>query len=247
MASISETGYAKNTANFDQLVSSAVGYGATFNPAKATLKVAALQTLSKSAKSAVSAVNAAEAAEKNAQKARLVAFNALKPLATRVLNALIASGSTPEIDESAKAIVRAIRGTRVSAKATEDEKKAAAAEGKTIKEISSSRQSYDIMLDNFDKLIKLLSGIVEYAPNETELKVATLTTLYSDLKAKNAAVVTAITATSNARIARSGIMDKEITGLTDVALDVKAYIKSVYGASSLQYKQVAKLKFRKLS
>lgn len=54
-------------------------------------------------------------------------------------------------------------------------------------------------LDNLDKLIKLLATIPAYAPNEVDLKVATLTTLYNDLKAKNQACVTAYTQLSSAR------------------------------------------------
>jgi hypothetical protein len=44
MASTSETGHAKNVANFETLISFCAGYGATYNPSKANLKVPALQT-----------------------------------------------------------------------------------------------------------------------------------------------------------------------------------------------------------
>ena len=50
--------------------------------------------------------------------------------------------------------------------------------------------SYDNRLDNFDKLIKLLATVTEYAPNEPELAVAGLTTLYNDLSSKNHQVIT---------------------------------------------------------
>ena len=45
------------------------------------------------------------------------------------------------------------------------------------------------------------------------------------------------------RISRNNLLYKENTGLYDVALDVKNYIKSVFGATSPQYKQVSKIKF----
>ena len=35
----------------------------------------------------------------------------------------------------------------------------------------------------------------------------------------------------------------ENTGLVDVALDSKTYIKSIFGATSPQYKQISKLRF----
>jgi hypothetical protein len=104
--------------------------------------------------------------------------------------------------------------------------------------------SYDSRLDNFDKLIKLLTSVTLYAPNEADLKVTALTTLYNDLKAKNTAVVAATTPLSNARISRNDILYKANTGLVDIALDTKTYIKSLYGATSPQYKQVSKLEFK---
>ena len=104
--------------------------------------------------------------------------------------------------------------------------------------------SYDNRLDNLDKLIKLLASVALYTPNEAELKVTALTALYNDLKAKNAAVVAAITPLSNARISRNDILYKPNTGLVDIALDTKTYIKSLFGATSSQYKQVSKLEFK---
>lgn len=106
--------------------------------------------------------------------------------------------------------------------------------------------SYDSRLDSFDKLIKQLASIKEYAPNEPELKIASLTTLYNDLNAKNSAVVTSQVTLSNARIARNDVMYKPNTGLVDVALDSKSYIKSAFGPTSPQYKQISKLEFKSI-
>ena len=92
----------------------------------------------------------------------------------------------------------------------------------------------------------LLNSIPEYNPNEEELKISTLTALYEDLKAKNTAVVETTTPLSNARIARNDIMYKPLLGLVDISFDTKVYIKSLFGASSPQYKQVSKLEFKSL-
>ena len=244
MASTVETGHAKNVANFDELIAFIAGYGTAYNPTKATLKLTALQALSTSAKNSINAVNAALPAYSNAVSAREAAFEPLSKLITRVNNALKATDTTQQVDESAKTLVRKIQGARASDKATEAEKSTAQAEGKEIKEISSSQMSYDNRLDNFDKLIKLLASVALYAPNEADLKVATLTTLYNDLKTKNTAVITASTPLSNARIARNAILYNPNTGLVDIALAAKTYIKSLYGATSPQYKQVSKLEFK---
>lgn len=244
MASTTETGHAKNVSNFDELISFATGYGATFNPSKALIKLPALQAQSTASKSTVSAVNAALSAYSNAVSAREVAFEPLSKLSTRILNALKATDTSTQVDESAETIIRKIQGKRATAKKTEEEKQALATEGKSTKEISTSQMSYDSRLDSFDKLIKLLTSVPLYAPNEADLKVTALTTLYADLKAKNAAVVNTNTALSNARIARNDIMYKANTGLVDIALDTKSYIKSIFGVTSPQYKQVSKLEFK---
>jgi hypothetical protein len=103
--------------------------------------------------------------------------------------------------------------------------------------------SFDSRIENMDKLIQLLTAQAAYAPNETDLKVAGLTTLLGNMKTTNTAVVNAYTPLSNARVSRNTILYDATTGLVKIAGDVKAYIKSVFGGTSAQYKQVSKLKF----
>lgn len=243
MASTSETGHAKNVANFEKLIAETSAFGENFNPSKATLKLTALNTQLATAKAAIAAVNSAEPAYKNAVSARDAAFAPLGKLITRINNALKASDTTVQEDESALTLVRKLQGRRATAKKTEDERKALAAEGKEVVEISSSQMSFDSRLDNFDKLIKLLSSIQAYAPNEADLKVEALTALYNDLKAKNMAVINAETPLSTARIARNEVLYKQNTGIVDITVDVKNYVKSVFGATSPQYKLISNLKF----
>ena len=243
MASTSETGHAKNVANFEKLVTDVTGLGATYNPSKANLKLAALNIQLTTAKAAIAAVNSAEPAYKNAVSARDASFSPLSKLVTRINNAIKASDTTQQVDDSAMTLVRKLQGRRATAKLTEEEKKAAAEKGKEVVEISSSQMSFDSRLDNFDKLIKLLTSVTAYAPNEADLKVTALTTVYNDLKAKNTAVTTAETPLTNARIARNDALYKSLTGMVDISVDVKSYIKSIYGATSPQYKAVSGLKF----
>ena len=244
MASTSETGHAKNAANFDDLISYVTGYGTDYNPSKAAIKLAALQSLSTKAKTAISEVHAAFSANINAKAAREVAFEPLKRLVTRVMSALKATDTTIQVDDNARTLVRKIRGTRAKPKKTEEEKTALAAEGKEVKEISVSQLSYDSRLDNFDKLVKLLASIDLYIPNEADLTVSALEALFSDLTAKNTAVIEATTHLSNSRISRDVIFYKADTGMVDSALAVKNYVKSLYGGTSPHYKQVSKLKFK---
>lgn len=115
----------------------------------------------------------------------------------------------------------------------------------TAKTISVSQQSFDSLIENFAKLIELVSSEPSYTPNETELQVSTLTTTLGDLKAKNTEVVNSYTNYSNARITRDSILYATNNGLVDTALEVKKYVKSVFGATSPQFKQVSGLEFKK--
>jgi hypothetical protein len=244
MSKTSETGHAKNLATFDELVSFVAAYGTAYNPSKTSLSFASLQALSAEARTALVNLNASVPAYTNAIAAREVAFEPLSKLITRVINALKATDTSQQVDENARTLVRKIQGTRATPKMTEEEKAALQAEGNETKEISTSQMSFDNRLENFHRLIKLLSSIPEYVPNEEDLSVNGLTDLYNDLMSKNAAVVNASTGLSNARIVRNNLLYKLNTGLVDTSIAVKAYVKSLFGASSPQYKQVSGLVFK---
>ncbi len=154
-----------------------------------------------------------------------------------------ASDTTTQVDESALTLVRKLQGRRATPKMTEEEKKVAAEAGNEVTEISSSQMSFDSRIDNMDKLIKLLTSVTAYAPNEADLKVTSLTTLLTDLKAKNTAVITAEAPLVNARIARNDVLYKAGTGVVDTSVDVKTYVKSIFGATSPQFKTISGLKF----
>jgi hypothetical protein len=123
------------------------------------------------------------------------------------------------------------------------EKKAAITEGKPIVEKSTSQMSIDSRLSNFEKYITLLSSIAAYVPNEEELKITTLKALNDNLIAKNNAANLAAANVKNYRNLRNKIMYTPNTGLVDVTVDIKNYIKSVFGVSSPEYKAISGLKF----
>ena len=243
MTNTSETGHAKNVTNLESLITSIIALETSYNPSRDSIKLPALQSLLTASTESLNAVNIAQAAYSNAVAARKVAFEPFSKLITRVMNSLKASGASTQVVQSARTIVRKLQGRRASAKITEEEKKALEAEGKEVNQISASQMSFDNRIENFDRLIMLLSSIPLYNPNEAELKVETLKALHNQLKEKNTEVILPIVQLSNSRIARNKILYSENTGLVDVALDSKTYIKSIFGATSPQYKQISKLRF----
>ena len=88
MPSISETGHIKNVANFEDLISLCNGYGATYNPSKDALTIAKLKDLQTNAKASLQQAKTNKTSFDNSTNARQLAFKGLKPLATKVVNAL---------------------------------------------------------------------------------------------------------------------------------------------------------------
>lgn len=243
MAKTSETGHAKNVANFGTLITVVKGFKTAYNPSKQSITLAALNALKTTADTAMSNVNTAQGAYSTAIAAREVAFEPLSKLSTRILNALRATDASKAVIKSAESLVRKLQGKRATPKKTAEELAALETEGAVVKQVSSSQMSFDNRIDNFDRLIQLLITITEYAPNETELKTATLTSFLQSLQTTNATAIDAETNLDNARIDRNEVLYLPSAGLVDVASAVKLYVKSLFGATSAQYKLLSGLRF----
>lgn len=241
MASTSEVGHAKNVANFQDLIAFVTGYGATYNPSKNSLQLPQLQALYTQASTNLDGVVTQNTNYNNAVNERIEAFSDLRPLSTRLVNALEATDATQERIDDAKGFNRKIQGQRASKKATPIDPNQP-----VPNTISSSQQSYDQLIQHFEGLISVLNSEPTYTPNETELQVATLQTKQQDLEAKNGQVSQAYAQVSNARIARNNVLYNDDDGLVTTAADVKKYVKSIYGASSPEFSQVSGIKFKKV-
>lgn len=234
MSSISETGHAKNVANFISLKSICVSKGSEYKHPNPNCSCKAMETKITESQKAVEKVNTLEQSVSLVVKARSTAFTSLNSIVRRAFEMLKASGTPATTAEAARALKNRITGANTKKKSTSSERSA-----------SNSQMSYDMRLDNFDKFIKLLQAAPEYNPTVKDLSVDALTDLHNTLLDKNSEVVNAIIPLNQARIARDGIMYAEVTGIIDVANSVKAYIKALYGKDSPEVKQITALKFRK--
>ena len=240
-SSVSEVGHAKNVANFADIISYCTAYGSTYNPSKAALQLTALNTLLTSAQTELANVTTAKNAFDTVTGDRQLTFEPLKPLATKVFNYLSVTDAISEIIADAKTINNKLQGKRTGTTAenppTEGEN-----QNNTV---SVSRQSYDMLTENFASFVDLVSSVPSYTPNETELTTASLTAYLGELQTANTNVINAEVAYSNARISRNSVLYSENTGLVDIASDVKKYVKAIFGATSPQYKQISGIKFTK--
>jgi len=248
MPSHSETGHAKNVANFEDLISFCKSYGNNYNPAREALKITSLQALRASALASLQGVKSAKAAFDSATNTRVTTFKNLRTLSSRVVNALAASGSNGLIVSDARTIIRKIYGKRAGTVATPEVPAVPATPAEpTPKSISVSQQSYDSLIDHFTKLVELVSIETTYEPNEADLSVAGLGTLLTQMQTANTDVINNYTSWSNSRIQRDDVLYNPVKGILHTALSVKLYVKSLYGPSSPQYKQVSGIRFSDLT
>lgn len=244
MTSTSETGHAKNIDNADYLNVIIAAFGARYNPGNPAIAATALKEKAIAARKAVNDVSLAQGYYFQAAAAREAAFKELLPISTSIVNTLRASTTSERIDANATTIIRKIRGSR--AKPLPEPKPAAEGEvAVKVETVSVSHKSYDSLVDSFDELGNLLSTTPEYAPNEPELKLDAVKAFATELRAKNNAVNAALATLDAARNTRNRELYEPDNGLVDSALTAKTYIKAIFGQTSPEYKQVAKIEFQK--
>jgi multidrug resistance efflux pump len=237
MPSNSETGHAKNVANFEDLITRVESLGTAYNPTKAGLQLASLKV--KHAEAAASLQNLATALPlyQQAVDARQKAFEPLNKLITRALNMFKASVSNPAEVESATALADKIRGFKAP--------KPLAKEGEEpVKTVSTSQQSFDMLIANFLLFVEVLAANAAYNPNEEELKITSLQALYAELNTKSQAVTQAQAQVDAARSSRNAQLYSPGNGLVDIGSGVKTYVKAAFTPESSNYKPILSLEFR---
>ena len=239
-SAVSESGHAKNVANFEQLIAFCISYNTAYNPIKNSLSVAELQNLHQAALSKLNKVKIQKTTFDNATNERRNTFAGLKPLATKIVNAFTVSGVDALAVQDAKSVNKKLQGT--SNKKVETTTTPSIPTSKTI---STSQQSYDRLIDHFANLIQVLEQNPIYSPNETELKLASLQSNLVDLQSKNTNLINSYTQYSNAMIDRNQVLYNPLSGLVQTAQEVKQYVKSVFGATSPQFKKISSIEFTK--
>jgi len=246
MASKNEAGYAKIVANMGILVASCAANADRYKPSNKNLEIVALETLHTTCDKAVTAVNTVFPAWATAVGARDIVFSPVSKFVTRVYGAVVSCGTTKQMIANFVTIKRKLQGTRASAKITVEEKAAAKAAGVEKKDGSVSQRSFDQVVNNFDAMVKLLGAIPEYTPNEDDLKITALQTTFANLVKTNKAVIDASNPLYKARTVRNEALYAKDTGLVDICLATKAYIKSVDGSKGRWFKQISGLKFARI-
>lgn len=232
MSSTSEVGHAKNVANLQKLTEQVTVY-TLYNPPVDSLKVPQLQELYTTAVAKLEEVEENRTAHKTAIYERQVAFENLKPTCTRIINLLDIMGLSQGLIDQAKSLNKTIQG-----KSTTPTPLEGSGGG-----VSTSRQSYTQQAENFGVLLKILTTIPNYSPNEDDLQLPNLITYKQSLVAATIPVDQTEAEFNNKVIERNNILYTQGTGLYTIAQNVKKYVKSAYGGDSPEFITVSSIKF----
>ena len=238
---MSETGHAKQVANFETLVSFVTGYGGDYKPSNAMIELAQLNTALASAQTMIDGVTTGLIGWKTKVNDRESEYAGIGKFMTRLSASYAACGAPPNAIEDMKGFARKVAGARKGKIEIDDpntpENEAA--------HNSVSQRSYTQVVEHFDAAIELCANTPQFNQNEADLTVASMQAKSAAMKAANSAVVTTITTLSNNRIARNDVLYTDAISLYELAKLVKLYLKSLYGADSPQYKQISGLEFKK--
>lgn len=232
-----EGGHAKNVAQFQKLITRCELLP-DFNPPNPIIYLLELQAYRTTADNAIVSVHQRKSTSDITINERQKEFERLDSVSTRTVNILEVIANEKKIVADARTILRRIRG-EVSKPKTDENLPGQEA----MSPRSNSQQSYDKLIDHFRALIELVKQVPGYEPNEAELTIAGLSAYHADLVMKNNNVTKANTQLSKARKTRDKLLYNTIDGLLQRAKLVKLYVKSLYSASSLEYKEISKIKF----
>lgn len=239
-----ETGNYKNVANLNLFNGYIDSWGIIYNPAKTSITKTNLIALYAAGNVQIDKVQLAKNGYSTAVGVRKEAFADIHKFSTRIMGALSGTNVSADTMRNAQTINRKIQAQRAVEPDANPNNPIIPQPGDPTTTHSISRQSYDSLYENFQDYSNLLTNAPNYDPNEAEFQPAALTAYALNLKTKNEAIDLAIVEVSNSRITRNHFLYDHETGLVDIALDAKEYVKGLFGASSPEYKVINKISFR---
>ena len=241
MASTSEKGHAKNIANANLLNTYIVQLGAIYNPSNPKLLLTNLQTIYTTSFSQQEAVNNAVAPYSIAVDNREMLFAPVSKKVTKLRKVYKSTdGVTQAQLEDFMTIARKLKGIRK----TNNEPTTNTTEEQNHH--STSQMSYDQRTNNYDLLISLFQNTPNYAPNEAEYQVTTLQSEKTQMLLATQGVADTFIPLNNARSIRNNTMYNSQDNLVDTFNKSKDYLFTILDSSSVQYKAIAKIKFKKV-
>jgi hypothetical protein len=236
MASTTETGHNKNVANFSTAYQILQEMGTLYNPSNAKIQLVNLDPIRTSLQTTILDLNNKKPIYKNAVSAREFAISPLGKLMTKSLNYAKSLDISATDKENINAQAKKIRG--------DQKPKSVNPETTETDGISTSQMSYDSRIANLQAYTNQLASHSQYAPNETEIQIASFQTLHTTLVTLSQAVNSAGNALITARKNRNNILYSNDTNVIQLIKDIKAYLKSLGDAGKPYYNAIVKLQFK---
>jgi hypothetical protein len=236
MASTTETGHNKNVANFSTAYQIFEEMGSLYNPSNSNLQLVNLAPIKVSLAGVITVLNDKKPVYKNAVADREIEIAPLGKITTRALNfAKSINISTTDKDNLASQ-AKKIRG--------DQNPKVVNPDTAEVDAISTSQMSYDSRIANLETYTSQLASHPEYAPNETEIQIASLQNYHQRLVTLSSLVNSAGNALITARKNRNDILYFNDTNIIQLIKEIKAYLKSLGQAGEPYYKALVKLQFK---
>lgn len=247
MATIYEQGHTINVANFEKMILTLEAFSDSYQPSNEEITIVQLRAVYEQSKDAVQEVTTAYTNYTYAVNERQLLFAGIKKLATKIVNAIIASGANYKTIEDVKNINQKIQGTSTSRRAALfiDETQQDTTNDTSMRLISNSQQSYNQLTERFSRLVSLVLAEPKYQPKEQQTSRNGLVTYLQDLQEANTSVNTQYIALQGARNKRNAVLYAPQTGMYDLTMKIKSYIKSVYAQKDPEYKQIFAIRFKR--
>lgn len=235
MASKSEVGHKKNVANFSAACTILEEMGTMYNPTNALITLESLDPIKDTLSAEMSTLDTRMANYRADVADKENGLEQMDKKATKISN-YFKSLNVPqnEIDNIA-AQVRKIRGDKRKTPKNPEE-----GDNTTI---STSQQSFDSKIANFNALIAQLEVFPEYIPNEDEIKITELKAYTETLDVLRETLRTSSDQLITARAARNNTLYFSQPNVIELMRFVKAYVKSLGQPARPYYEALVSLKF----
>lgn len=235
MASKSEVGNKINVANFSAAYTILEEMGLMYNPTNTLITLESLAPIKATLALEMATLDTKMAAYRADVADNENALDQMDKKATKVLN-YFKSLNVPQNEiENIAAQVRKIRGDKRKVPKNPEE-----GDDHTI---SNSQQSFNSKVANFNTLIAQLVAFPEYAPNEDEIKIATLETYTAELDTLREILRVSSDQLLTARAARNNTLYFNQPNVLELMRFVKSYVKSLGLPAKPYYDALVRLKF----
>jgi hypothetical protein len=248
---ISETGYAPTVNNYRILIDYITSYGIRYEPASLQIQLPILNNILDNTNNAMQELNTLTPPLVQAINQRETAFAPVAPIASRALHYAETLDINPNTIKALKELLRRLQGRRAKAKKIDPENdpeitpETDADPEPAHKYISVSQLSFPQRIEHFEEFIDLLKNEPLYDPNEKELTIDALEDILTAMRTANHTVTQKEIPVRAVRTRRDQLLFTPVSGLVDTALSVKKYVYAAFGRTSQEYKNIAKIPFRK--